>query len=449
MDAVTIVLGVLLLAALAGVVILLVQRGTLVARANAAEALRTAAAQEAESARVEAARLGARLEQIEAERKRGEEQLQAIKAEFTSVFKALASDTLRSSSADFLRLAEQKLGEKSAQAAAEMEQRRSAVEHLVKPIADTLAKTDAVLRELENARGAAYAGLMQQVRTMQDLGGALRSETGKLVRALGKPDVRGKYGEWHLRRVVEMAGLAEGRDFRVQDSTVDADGKVLKPDMIVFMPNDRNIVIDAKCNISAYVEAIDKEGAERDACLERFARHVTDQVTALGKKGYYAEYPGSPEFVVMFIPGDQYLDAVQGLRPELIEHAWRNKVVIVTPTTLLGLLSAVALTLQEQKLAEEAATLRTLGSELHQRVQVALAHAVGLGKALNAAVDRYNDFIASTERNLLSTARRFEREGVKSGKALQTDDAMAPITVRAEAPTKAAAMLPFEADRAG
>lgn len=306
------------------------------------------------------------------------------------IFGAVAADALAKNREQFLALAEQKF-----------EAKRGAMDDLVKPIAETLRKTDAKLAVIEAA------------------GTELRSETGKLVRALREPHVRGRYGEIQLKRVAELAGMSQFCDFTEQDQTRGADGAALRPDMVVTLPSGRVVVVDAKTNIQGYMDAISAATpAEAEVCLDRFARHVAEQASALAKKKYWAQYDGSPEFVVMFIPGDQFVDAALTRQPEILENAAMQGVILASPSTLIGLLRAVAIGYAEQVLTKQTMELRELGKELHERVAVAMGHAARLGSSLNKAVESYNDFVGSYERRLEPVLRKFEEGGVKSSKEL-------------------------------
>lgn len=331
-----------------------------------------------------------KLESVEREKLAMKDQLEKFEGKFREVFGALAADALKVNREQFIALAEQKF-----------EAKRSAVDDLVKPIAETLKRTDAKLAVIEQA------------------GTELRSETGKLVRALREPQVRGRYGELQLRRVAELAGMAGYCDFTEQDQTRAADGSALRPDMIVRMPSSRVVVVDAKTNIQAYLDAAGAATPdEAEKHLDRFARHVSEQATALARKKYWSQYDGSPEFVVMFIPGDQFIDAALARQPELLERAAEQNVILASPSTLIGLLRAVAVGYKEEQLAAAAEELRELGKELHERVATAMGHAVRMGKNLGQAVDAYNDFVGSYEKRLEPVMRKFEEGGVKGSKEL-------------------------------
>lgn len=502
MDPISIVLGVLLLGAAGAAVWLALGRARVMAAAAEAEARRTALEAELARAREEAAEERSRLEdEIAALRRRGEEWAEQVRElevqaarireqaraaeelhasemakheelfrtrvraleeqraalegtfreriaelnkKFEDTFRSLASEALKSSRQDFFELAKKTFEAERAAAQAEMEKRKAAVDELIKPISETLRKTDEKLAQIEKERTSAYAGLVEQVKGMAEIGNQLRSETGRLVRALSKPEVRGRYGEIQLRRVAELAGMAAYCDFCEQESQRDQDGRLLRPDMIVKLPNDRVIAVDAKTNTYAYLEAAEAATPEeQEACLERFATHVAEQVVALSKKRYWAEFEGSPEFVVMFMPGDQFLDAALARRPDLLERAAEVGVVVASPSTLIGLLRAVAVGWREKRIEDQAKELFRLGRELHERAAVAFSYVAKLGGALETAVNRYNEFIGSYQSRLEPTLRRFEEAGARSGKDLAD---LPEVTVRPRladrAPLDGAMLLP-------
>ncbi len=359
------------------------------------------------------------LASVEQARREVDRKLAEFDERFRQVFGSLAAEALKSSNEQFLKLATERLGGVMAQSQAELEKRRAAVDELVRPIAETLKRTDEKLAAIEKERTSAYAGLVQEVKQAATVNAELRAETGKLVRALSRPEVRGRYGEIQLRRVAELAGMTRYCDFSEQVSQRDSGGRLLRPDLIVKLPNNRLIAVDAKTNTDAYVQAMSATTpAQQEEHLERFARLVVEQVAALSKKGYWKELDGSPDFVVMFVPGDQFIDAALARRPDLLDLAAQQDVVLASPSTLIGLLRAVAVGWREQRLGLEAAALFELGKELHERAAVAIAHAASLGSALNQAVERYNSFAGSLESRLLPTLRKFEDSGVSSGKQL-------------------------------
>lgn len=353
---------------------------------------------------------GALQAELSAERRRAEDR-DDDDTRMRESFRALASETLKAESAQFLQLAEQKFAARDASAAADLEQRRVVVDRLVQPIGEALKKTQEELRRIEDARNAAYVGLRTQVESMQRANGELANQTQRLAQALSKPNVRGRYGEIQLQRVAEIAGMQNYCDFATQASVRDAAGRLLKPDMVVRLPNERVIAVDAKANLDGYLAALEAASPEHaEPHLERYAKHVADQVQALGRKGYWAQFD-APEFTVMFVPGDAFLDAALQRRPDLIELAARANVVLASPSTLIGLLRAVHLGWREKRFTEDAQKLQALGRELVERFGVALSHADRMGLSLRRAVDDYNHFVGSVDVRVLPTLRKFEESG--------------------------------------
>ncbi|MGH7132422.1 MAG: DNA recombination protein RmuC [Phycisphaerales bacterium] len=347
--------------------------------------------------------------------------LESYKAQLAEKFDALAGRALKNAGDEFVKRVDQSFAQRHGEAKVELDKRREEVDQLVKPIAETLKQTKEALASMGKEQTGAYSGLAELMRSTREGGEQLRMETSKLVKALREPHVRGRYGEVQLKRVAELAGMTEYCDFATQDSTRDGDGTLKRPDMVVRMPSGRTLVVDAKMNIQAYMDAFEAETPElAEACLERFARHVSEQAAALGKKSYWADQEGSPEFTVMFIAGDQFLDAALSRRPDLLDHAAENRVILATPSTLIALLRAVAVGFREAKLASDAKQLLKLGSTLHERACVAMEHVAALGKSLNQAVGRYNDFVGSYETRLEPTLKQFEEAGVKGAKELPT-----------------------------
>lgn len=345
--------------------------------------------------------------------------MEQSQSQMREAFKSLASDELRSTSDEFLKIAKQTFAAEQEKAKGELEQRKQAVDSLVKPLHEKLEKTGETLNKIEQSRIEAYAKLAQQTQDVLKSSSELRTETSKLVQALRKPQVRGRYGEIQLERVVELAGMRDYCDFTTQASMTSSEGAKLRPDMVVRLPNKRLIAIDAKTNIEAYLDAIEAESiddAERH--LDRFARHVADQAQALAKKEYGAQFEHSPEFVVMFIPGDQFIDAALQRRPDLLDLAADQRVIIASPSTLIGLLRAVHVGWREKSLSDSAHELFKLGKELHERAVTALESAASVGKAIDAAKERYNKFVGSVDRRLMPTLRKFEEKGAASSKSL-------------------------------
>ena len=322
----------------------------------------------------------------------------------TSRFDALAADALRKNNESFLELASAKLGQKE-----------QAVEHLVAPIKESLLKVDGKLQELEVARKGAYSSLAEQVRQLGETQKELRSETGNLVSALrDRPNVRGRWGEIQLRRVVEMAGMIEHCDFETQHHVATDDGRI-RPDLVIKMPGGGSVVVDAKVAGQAYIESLEcKDDETRTLKLRDHARQVRDHVTKLGAKNYWSQFERTPDFVVLFLPGETFLSAALEQDPALIEESFDNRVLIATPTTLIALLRTVAYGWRQETIAESAKEVSELGRELYKRLATLTEHFSKVGDRLASAVRAYNDSVGSFERSVLPGARKLKDHGITS-----------------------------------
>lgn len=350
------------------------------------------------------AQLRERLENVESIK----QELERNEARLRDTFKALSGEVLKESRAEFL------LQAKPVFDAAKKEQ-----SDLVKPIGEVLGQTREKLAEIEKLRVESFTRLQEKIETVTGSSDGLRAETARLTKALSRPEIRGQYGEVQLRRVVELAGMKSYCDFDEQSSTHDSEGGLLRPDMVVRLPNERVIAVDAKTNTYAYLEAVNAtDDAEREAHLTRFARHVLDQAKKLGAKKYWAQYEGSPDFVVMFVPGDHFIDAALARHPELIAFAAENNVILASPSTLIGLLRAVAVGWSEHSLTEQAAELFALGKELHDRAAVAFGKIDELGGLIGRSARKYDEIVGSIDGRLMPTLRKFEAAGATSGKEL-------------------------------
>jgi DNA recombination protein RmuC len=330
--------------------------------------------------------------------------LEKTERDLTSRFDALAAAALRSNNETFLELAAAKLGQKE-----------QAVEHLVGPIKESLLKVDGKLQELEVARKGAYSSLAEQVRQLGETQKELRSETGNLVSALrDRPNVRGRWGEIQLRRVVEMAGMLEHCDFETQHHVTTADGSI-RPDLVVRMPGGGSVVVDAKVAGQAYIESLEcKDDESRTLKLHDHARQVRDHVTKLGAKNYWSQFERTPDFVVLFLPGETFLSAALEQDPALIEESFNNRVLIATPTTLIALLRTVAYGWRQETIAESAKEVSELGRELYKRLATLTEHFAKIGDRLQSTVRAYNDSVGSLERSVLPGARKLKDHGITS-----------------------------------
>lgn len=357
-------------------------------------------AQQLAQAKLDAA--GALVAQLREDRRAMEDQLR-------EAFAKLSGDALRASQEQLLSMTTQRLAVARAEADKDLAARQAAVERLVGPIAQTLTKADAQIRELEKERQLAYAGLREQMLAVNQVSAELRQETGNLVRALRDPKVRGTYGEVQLRRVAELAGMREYCDFVEQDHTRDQDGAALRPDMIVRLPNGRELVVDAKANLKPYLDALEATNEQdRQSALDRFAEGIRRQAELLAGKRYWRNYQGSPEQTVMFVPADSFLDAALARRPGLIEEAAERRVVFATPSTLIALLRAVAVGFAEVRVTEHARVIQRLGKELAERVGKVAELLGEVGEQLERTSGKYNELVGSWESRLGVTLRRFQ-----------------------------------------
>ncbi|WP_206447850.1 DNA recombination protein RmuC [Agrococcus sp. KRD186] len=363
-------------------------------------------------------RHGAQLEEVRAdaqrriadERARGREaiaELQADAQRRADEFATLSSAALERNSAVFLEQAEERLRRSQSEGAAELAKREAAVKQLVEPLSKTLEGVRGEVTAAEKARAEANAALAEQLQAMRSSSEQLTLETRQLVNALRAPQVRGRWGELQLRRVVEAAGMLEHVDFSEQAHHTTDDG-ALRPDMLVHLAGDKQIIVDAKVAFNGYLEAMEaRDDATRDKRLDAHARHLRDHIDQLGSKAYWEAVPGTPEFVVMFIPAEPFLNAALERDPSLFERAFERNVVLATPATLVALLRTVGYTWRQEQLAGEAMQVLEVGRELHKRLGTMGGHLTKLGSSLNRTVEAYNAFNASLDRNVVTQARRF------------------------------------------
>jgi DNA recombination protein RmuC len=379
------------------------------------------------AARRKQLRLERQIKTQEALQQERETTFEAANAKLVQAFTDVSTRSLKSNSENFLQLAEQHLNVHNEKAKRELSEREKAVEALVKPISDALEASKKQINELEKSRSEAYGGIRSQLEAMNLSQKSLRQETQNLVNALRRPEVRGRWGEITLRRLVELAGMVEHCDFQEQVHTV-SDGPNIRPDMIVRMPEQRLLVVDVKTPLDAYLEAAEAENdAQRKLGLERHAKNVRTHIRLLASKSYWEQFDESPEFVILFIPGDQFLSAALGEQPDLIEYALSKQIILATPTSFVALLKAVAYGWRQLALADNAKEIRILAEDLYGRLATFVGHMNRVGRQLASSVENYNKAVGSLERSVLPGARKFTELGVHETKEIEKLETLDPV----------------------
>ena len=370
------------------------------------------AAKRAENLRADLADARARIASEEQQRVRTAELLAQSEAQMRAAIESASRVALDANSESFLKLAREVFGKDQASAQASLKEREVAIAQLLEPIKESLRKQEeqaqSIVREHRESAGK-ITGQIENLVKVQDL---LQRETRNLSTALRRPEVRGRWGEITLRRVVELAGLSEHCDFTEQEH-IPAEGGALRPDLLVRMPESRTIVVDAKTPLDAYLAAVEATDDEsRRVALARHAMQVEQRVRELSQKSYWEQFEHSPEFAVLFLPGDQFLSAALVERPDLLENALKQRIIVTTPSTLMALLKVIAYGWRQNRMSENALAVRKLGEDLHKRLATFVSHLQKVSRSLGSAVDSFNASVGSMERNVLPQARKFAELGV-------------------------------------
>jgi len=350
--------------------------------------------------------------ELQKEKQLADEKLRLLsnaQEELSNRFKLLSGQALKENHSSFLEMAKETFEKFHERAKGELDKKEESFGLLVKPIKDSLSQVDQKIQDVEKARTGAYESLKTQIHSLLETQKELRNETANLVNALKTPTIRGRWGEIQLKRVVEMAGMLDHCDFYEQQSSTDQDTqKTLRPDLIVRLPGQKYIVIDSKTSLSAYLEAVESsDEADKKLKLQQHAKQIRTHIHQLSKKSYWDQFNPTPEFVVLFLPGENFFASALEQDPSLIELGVEHKIVIATPTTLIALLRAVAYGWTQDQLTQNAEKISQLGKELYKRLGDLTSHLTRLGRNLNGSVEAYNKTVGSFESRVFSSARKF------------------------------------------
>lgn len=422
LPVVTFVSGVLL----SGVVVFLIQRSQkllLAARVQQQEAdihkldeayeearrRLEASVQEISGLRTQVTTLETKLESDQEHFTEKEQVYKELEKRFSDVFKALSGEALKANNRSFLELAKEHLNSQQVKSKGELEKRKQAIEALLKPINESLKNFGEKVGDIEKARVGTYEALKEQVLSLAEGQTRLRTETGNLARALNTPRVRGSWGEIQLKKVVELAGMLEHCDFEEQQSKDRDDGSRARPDMIVHLPGDKQIIIDAKAPLEGFLAALEADDKkDKEVRMKDHARHIRMHIKELGGKAYWEQFENTPEFVVLFLPGESFFSAALEVEPGLIDEGVQQKVILATPTTLIALLKVVAYGWRQENLAQQSREISKLGKEIYDRVSDVAKNWMSVGKGLRNAVESYNKAVNNLESRVLVSARKMK-----------------------------------------
>jgi DNA recombination protein RmuC len=350
------------------------------------------------------------------------ETLEKAREQLADTFSALSGQALKHNSEEFLKLAQENLKRFQSQANNDLEKKEKAIEHLIGPIREALEKTERQIHGMEKERKEAYGALHKHLETMAETQANLQSETRSLVQALRRPEVRGQWGELTLKRLAELAGMVEHCDFYEQQSVQTSEGRQ-RPDMIVRLPGGREIVVDVKTPLDAYLNAIEADDdTKRQQALIHHARNVRQRVTELASKAYWSQFKAAPDFVVLFIPGEQFLSAALDQDRKLLEYALGQHVILATPTSLVALLRAVAYGWRQEQLTRNAEQIKIVGEELYKRLLTFSSHLDKLGRSLDNSLKHYNSAVGSFDSRILPSAQKFTEMGISSNGEVETPE---------------------------